>query len=265
MKLEVLISCMNQNDFSIIERSKVTTDALIINQTSANSYEELKMNDHKVRMISTTERGLSKSRNTAVENSKGDICLICDDDEIFDSNYEKLIIDAYRKIPDADIIAFKMKNYPSKLPNKIMKIRYLNSLRLSSWQISFRRESILKNNIKFDLNLGAGTGNGAGEENKFLIDCLKNNLRIYYVPIEIAMVAQEESTWFNGYTESYFIQRGSTTRYIMGLQMSVLYGIHFAITKRKIYRKEISTVKALKSILHGIIANPIGRGLELKL
>ena len=46
-------------------------------------------------MIYTTERGLSKSRNLAIANAKTDICLICDDDEIFVDNYEEIILNAY--------------------------------------------------------------------------------------------------------------------------------------------------------------------------
>ena len=32
MNLEVLISCMNQNDVSIVEKSRLTGDVLIVNQ-----------------------------------------------------------------------------------------------------------------------------------------------------------------------------------------------------------------------------------------
>ena len=34
MKLEVLISCMRQDDLSIIHRSNVSTDVLVINQVT---------------------------------------------------------------------------------------------------------------------------------------------------------------------------------------------------------------------------------------
>ena len=38
MKLEVLISCMRQDDLSIIRRSNVLTDVLVINQGDGEYY-----------------------------------------------------------------------------------------------------------------------------------------------------------------------------------------------------------------------------------
>ena len=80
MKLEILMSAMHQENFDIAYRSKVDSDLLIINQCDKDDYTEIEVNGHIWRMISTTERGLSKSRNMALKNAKGDICLLADDD-----------------------------------------------------------------------------------------------------------------------------------------------------------------------------------------
>ena len=82
MNLEVLLSCMYQEDMGIAVRARVQSDLLIINQCNKNGIDEVTDGVHHIRMISSTERGLSKSRNMALENACGDICLICDDDEI---------------------------------------------------------------------------------------------------------------------------------------------------------------------------------------
>lgn len=60
---------------------------------------------------------------------------------------------------------------------------------------------MLNSGVFFDEHLGAGTGNGGEEELKFLLDCQNAGLKIYYVPTEIASVAQTESTWFHGFDE----------------------------------------------------------------
>ena len=60
MKLEVLISCMRQDDLSIIRRSNVLTDVLVINQGDGEDTIEDTVGNHCFRMISTVERGLSK-------------------------------------------------------------------------------------------------------------------------------------------------------------------------------------------------------------
>ena len=39
----------------------------------------------------------------------------------------------------------------------------------------------------------------------------------------IADVAQTKSTWFKGYNEEFFVNRGNTTRYIMGYVPALVY------------------------------------------
>ena len=257
MKLEVLVSCMNQTDFSLAEKIGVKSDTLMVNQTDCCNYDELSKGGYKIRMLSTVERGLSKSRNMAIDNSMGDICLLCDDDELLENSYADTIINAFGRLPCADIIAFEVKNRKKKLPNKIIRIGYFRSLRISSSQIAYKRDSIKNNNLKFDINLGAGTDNGVGEENKFLHDCLRNKLKIYYYPVEIASVTQKKSTWFYGYNEKFFEDRGASTRYIYGLGMSIIYGLYYIAVKRKKYINDISTANAAIALFRGIILNRI--------
>ena len=189
MKLEILMSCMHQRDDMLIRVSRITGDVLVVNQCDEEAYTEFSTRDGLARIYSTKQRGLTKSRNMAVRNAKGDICLLCDDDEIFAKDYDKKIIKVYEQLPQADVVIFKMENRPSAFQNKIMRIRFPQTLHVSSWQISFRRENLLKANVFFDELLGAGTGNGAEEELKFLRDCERAGLQIYYVPTEIASVA----------------------------------------------------------------------------
>ena len=83
MTLEVLVSCMHQTNFDIVKNSCINTDVLIVNQCNVDDYLERNNNSGFVeRMICTRERGLSRSRNAAIEHARGDICLICDDDEV---------------------------------------------------------------------------------------------------------------------------------------------------------------------------------------
>lgn len=257
MHLEVLMSCMEQKDESIVRRSKITSDALVINQCSHNSVCEYFLENHNIRIINTTERGLSKSRNMAIAHAKGDICLLCDDDETFVENFDKKILRAFDMLPNADIIIFRVFNLPSRLKPYIYKLSYLQCLKVSSCQIAFRRTAIQKHNIKFDIFMGAGTGNGGGEENKFLLDCNRRGLNIYHVPIEIAFVAQEQSTWFKGYDKHFFYQRGIATRYMLGAPLAVAYAFFYVIKKHTMYKADISATAALIATLLGIKNNDI--------
>lgn len=257
MRLEVLISCMNQTDLSIVEKSQLTGDVLIINQAETDGYVEVNHDNQCVRMITTKARGLSNSRNLAIHLSKGDICLLCDDDEVFETDYESTVLKHFERLSEADIIAFDVTNKKTRLKSDIQRVRWLKSLRLSSVQLAFRRNRVIEKAILFDPNMGAGSGNGCGEENKFLWDCLKKGLRIYYVPQTIASLSSGESTWFSVYNETFFYQRGAATRYMMGAALAFLYGIYYLTAKHSAYKENISLICAASALFKGICDNPI--------
>jgi glycosyltransferase involved in cell wall biosynthesis len=260
--VEVLISCMHQTDMSLARLTNVSSAAVIVNQCDTNAYGEAGIEGHRVRMCSSTDRGLSRSRNQAIEMSAADICLLCDDDERLEDDYVARIVEAYEAHPDADVIAFRVR-YPSKQFWKTAKrVGRLDALKIFSCQITFKRQSIVDNAIAFNEQFGAGTRYPFGEDNIFLYDCLRAGLRIYYVPSLIAVVAQDTSTWFHGFTEEYFTHRGIITRYYMGVVPATLYACYFAAAKFPVYRKEISFFRALKKTLNGICRRKIDRPQE---
>ena len=63
---------------------------LIINQTTKDNLLESELTN--VRVINSFEKGLSKSRNLAIRNAMGDICLIADDDITYKKGFKKDII-----------------------------------------------------------------------------------------------------------------------------------------------------------------------------
>lgn len=258
LKLEILLSCMNLKDGEIVTRSGIESDTLIVNQCGENGYEEYRQGGFTVRIFSVNDKGLTKSRNFATQKSVGDICLLCDDDEIFYSGYKEGILKAYDEAPEADVIIFKMGNKPEKFGGRKKLLNFLDIMRVSSWQISFKRKSILDAGVKFDENMGAGSGNGAEEEFKFLSDCRKKGLKIYYVPFVIADVAQTDSTWFKGFDEDFFINRGNTTRYIMGATPAFLYAVYYSVMKGSSF-KGIGRLRAIKLMCSGICENRLNK------
>ena len=264
MKLEILMSCMHQTNDDLVHKSHLTGNVVVINQCDTEKYEEYNTKNGKTRMFFTKQRGLTKSRNMAIRNSNADVCLLCDDDETFVSGYESKILRAYEKLQDADVIIFKMVNRTPSFPDKVIRLKFPQTMKVSSWQISFKRKSIISKNIKFDELLGAGTGNGAEEELKFLLDCEKAGLNIYYVPVMIASVKQEESTWNDGFTENFFENRGATTRYILGAPVAIVYAIYYVIRKRPEYKKNISSKVAFKAVFRGIYKNKITKAEKNK-
>ena len=100
MTLVLLKACMLEKNTSIIQRSNVQSDVIVVNQYGHNSVEGLGFENQKGRkcyakFICTTERGLSRSRNMALRNAWGDIFLFCNDDELMEADYEVTIIGQY--------------------------------------------------------------------------------------------------------------------------------------------------------------------------
>lgn len=258
MTLEVLISCMHQKDASIIQKTNIQSNVLVINQCNENKIEEFDFKNKKgeichARMFYTKERGLSKSRNMALRYAQGDICLICDDDEELLDDYPDRIISSYSNNKNTDVLAFSLFWIVKKDFNKSVPIGYLRALKISSQQITFRREIIVRENILFDETLGSGTSIGFGEENKFLYDCLRHNMKLYYVPIKIGRILSNNSLWFKGFTNNYFFNRGRAMNKIMGVFFSFLYALEFAIAKYANYKDENSFWNAIRYQLKGIL------------
>lgn len=215
MKIEVLLSCMNQKDFSITEKMNLTTDILIVNQCDENKYEERVVNEKKQRMIYTTQRGLSQSRNELLNNMEGDIGILCDDDVIYEKDYEEKIKKAYMELEKADIIVFNTNTSRKNNENISKQIYLIKKIKESdkhkyftSTRITFRKERIRKRNIWFNLNFGAGSIYSSGEESLFLREARKKKLRVFEYPSTIANVFHENSTWFKGYNKKFFFDKG---------------------------------------------------------
>jgi glycosyltransferase involved in cell wall biosynthesis len=73
---------LNKND---LDKMNITSECIVINQCKENKFETYK----NFKIYSYNEIGISNSRNRALEHASGDILLFCDDDVIYDNDYEK--------------------------------------------------------------------------------------------------------------------------------------------------------------------------------
>ena len=259
MTLTVLISCMYQDDVSIISRSNVQTDVVVVNQCNCDKVDEFDfLNKYgrkcHAKFICTTERGLSKSRNMAIDNAWGDVCQICDDDEVLPDDYEDIILQAYRENKGVGVITFALNRLDTakSYPVARMSLGFKEILRTSSLQVTFLRNLLREAHIHFDEKMGSGTGNGGGEENRFLLDCRKAGFKMVYIPKVIATVNAGESKWFKGYTEKYFRDRGWSSRRNLGLVKGYLFVIYNWFHHRKIFTKDgVSFWGVLKNMTIG--------------
>lgn len=257
MKFQVLLSTMNRNEQNIkklMKKMNIKKDCLIINQVKKNSGHKVVELEENITMINSTERGLSKSRNLALKSSNAEICLLSDDDLEYIDDFENLIIKEFERNKDIDILIFEVdgKNKEfKKYKHKERNLNYITSMKVASVQIAFRRKSIIMNSLRFNELLGAGAKYSMGEENEFLFRCLEKGLKIRFIPSKIADLYIGESSWFNGYNEKYFIDRGASFA-AMSEKFAILLIVQFAIRKYKLYKyNEVSIKKALKYMILG--------------
>jgi len=252
--VEVLVSTMNQRNTDIAGKMNLSSNCLIINQSDFENKEISQEDNYTIKFFSYHERGLSRSRNRALDNASGDLCIFADDDLIYDSNYVEKIKTAYSSLPDADIIIFNVPSKNSKRPSNIRynttRLGFLDTMKVASYQISFRRRSIIKNNIRFNVLFGAGSRYYCGEENIFLYKCLNKKMVVYHYPTRIAEVEQNTSTWFNGYDKEYFISRGAIF-YEMSRRYYFFLIMQFALRKLGAYRCNTGFFNAIKLMIHG--------------
>lgn len=213
-KVEVLVACMHQSDDSLYREMNLQTDAVLANQCDTYAYEEYRQADgNLVRLVSTADRGVGKNRNKALMHACGEYLLCADQDMIYVDGYANIVEEAFAKCPKADIIVFELEYLnrftPARKKNKKFKRVHLwNCMRYGTARVAMRRNAIEKACLSFSPLYGGGAKYSSGEDSLFIRDALRKGLKMYASPLTIAQVKQEESSWFKGYTEKFFIDKG---------------------------------------------------------
>lgn len=253
--VEVLVSTMNRVDCGFLEDMFLQTPALVVNQNGSESEQTIWVGGHIARIVCSDAIGLSRSRNLALSHARGDICVLADDDVVYEPGYEETIRAAYRDYPDADIIAFQVERTGS-MRSKRFRGRpqwetYLSSMKISSVEITFRRASVLGSGLFFNVLLGAGAEFYVGEESVFLFDALRRGLKVLYVPEKIGAVCTDTSSWFSGYDDGYFRSLGAA--YLnMSRALWPLLALQYIVRKWGLYHTRSSAMRAMREMARGV-------------
>lgn len=255
MNLEVLVSTMNQEDYTLLEAMNIQTDTLFVNQCNNNKLEEFIYNGNKIRFLNMSDRGIGLSRNTALMHSTGDICLFADDDVVYVDGYEEIILNAFKENSHAHAIIFNVPSTNNQRPtaqiDRIRKLNYFNCLKYGAFCLAIKKDAIYNKNIYFSLLFGGGAKYSSGEDSLFISDCIKKGLKIYTNPSVIGIVNHAESTWFKGYTKKFFVDKGIFYR-TLSSRYAYFYCLYFAIRRYKMYENDISIYTAIKYMFEGI-------------
>jgi len=251
--LTVLLSAMGLSDTSLLRKLGISGSSIVINQASSEEREYFPEED--CLFITTRERGLSKSRNMAMREAamqRKELCIFCDNDVLYEKDYEEKILSAFDRNPDSDILVFFIERPERHKPvfKEERRLDRLHAMKIFSPEIAFRLSSVKRAGLKMDELFGAGAKYGMGEENIFLFDAVKAGLKTTYVPVRIAGTVENESSWFKGYTEEFFRNRGAGY-YRMSPFLWPFLCLQFALRKRGLYRDSMGFFGALRGMGKG--------------
>lgn len=240
-KVQVLVAAMNQRDHSLLDKMRIDSDVIVGNQCSSgvNLFEKFEYKGHEARYLNIDEKGVGLNRNNSLMRATGNICLFADDDMVYVKDYVIKVQEAFKKLPDADVIVF---NLIEKIPtryviHKVHSVTWFNYLRYGTARIAVKLDSVREKTIFFNQCFGGGTEHSHGEDNLFLTACLKNGLKIYAVPTELAELTEErKSTWNCGYDEKYFKDQGALYKAISNRWWKLLC-LQDAVRHSKRYNK----------------------------
>lgn len=245
-KLEVLVVTMN-NDASLIEKSNLNAPFVIANQSNHTDQQVL---DNGL-IVSTQTKGVGINRNIALMYSKADYVLFADDDAIFIDDLEKQIIEAFNNTPKADVLIFNINTIGGSINRrsntKVKRVKWYNSLNYGAARICINRQRLMEKNIWFSTLFGGGAKYSCGEDTIFLQDCLKKKLKVYTYPLTICSVDQTTSTWFTGYNEKYFYDKGVLLKMIF----PKMYRLFILYYSYKYKTKDMSAKQIRKYCLKG--------------
>lgn len=255
--LEVLVAAVQENDITLAERMNLSTEAVICNQCQEVSYREFERKGRLIRTLAFNERGVGRNRNNALMRADAEYVLFADEDIVYDDDYEESVLQAFREHPQADLLLFNVRAVESRRTyenRKVRRVRWYNYGRYPTYAVAARLSSLRRANVWFSLLFGGGAPYSNGEDSLFLHDCLKKGLKLLAVPVQIGHeVAREneESTWFHGYNEKFFYDRGVLYHYLYGPLQSVM-ALRFLLVHQKSMCQKIPLRRALRIMKKGM-------------
>ena len=254
MKVQVLASVMNETMEHIVNHMQLDSDAVIINQCDRLQAEEMEHNGHIVRFFSFSDRGVGRSRNEAIMRADGDICLFSDADVIYEQGYAEKIIAEFERNPKADMILFNITVEESRRTyhiTKRKKVHWYNCGRYGAVSFAVRRNSLLRSGVTFSLLFGGGAKYSNGEDSLFLKEFMSTGYRVYTAPVTIGREEAGDSTWFAGYNEKFFTDRGVLYHYLYG-SMAKVMSLRFLLAHKGIFLDEVTVKQAYVWMKQGI-------------
>ncbi len=253
MSLELLVSCVGQDVRKLPEQMKIDCDAILVNQGADYAYEEFDHAGHRVRAFSMQEKGVGLSRNHALLRAEADLCLFGDEDIVYEKDYPEAVEREFAAHPEADMLLFNVKVNEERRTywtDSFHRVRWYNCGRYPAYSFALRTERMHEKNLTYHLWFGGGARYSNGEDSLFIRDCLKAGLKVYAVPVTIGEEIPRPSTWFHGYDDKFFYDRGVLYRYLYGCLAPVM-AFRFLHKNRSVMCADYPFAKAKEQMRKG--------------
>ena len=253
--LEVLVSSLEKDPYTLANGMNLECDAVIVNQGNKDGCYEFRTDRaFSIKLLESSERGVGKSRNHALDLADSKIVLFSDDDIVYAKGYAEKVLTAFSENKDADVIMFNVnvrEERKTYFINRTIKVHKWSVGRYPAYAAAAKLESIRSSGLRFSTLFGGGAKYSNGEDSLFFMDCLRAGLVIKAVPVLIGTEKPHESTWFHGFNEKFFRDRGVLYHFLYG-KTAVLWALRFVIAKKKSYGKDIKPSSAFKLMKEGI-------------
>lgn len=254
MWLQILIAALNQNTTTLASRMGLECDAIVINQCNETAESMYHYNSYQIKCYHRESRGVGLSRNEAMEHAEAPLILFSDEDIVYRPGYAQEVIDCFARNPQADLILFNVVQSEGRQTYRNTdngRVRWYNYGRYPAYAIAARREKLAEAKVKFSLQFGGGAEYANGEDSLFLRDCLKAGLKLYR---SVEMIGEErarESTWFEGYTDKFFHDRGVLYAYLYG-KMAWPFALRWLTKNRETFCAEKPYAECKRLLKEGI-------------
>lgn len=254
MQLEMLISSVNHKPEDLLAKMKTECDVVLINQCDKDLEQTLEWEKHRIRVLHCNERGVGKSRNKAISKATGDILLFSDEDIRYRSGYVKDVLNEFEKHPEAELLLFNVIVCPERKTywnEGYSRVKWFNCGRYPAYSIAIKKEALVRSGVKYSELFGGGAKYSNGEDSLFLKQCADAGIRMYATEVTIGEEESRESTWFKGYTEKFFFDRGVLFSFLYG-KTAWIWALRFVLTKKEMFRGDIKRRQAYCLIRSGI-------------
>lgn len=254
MTVQLLVAALNQQPKELAEQMNIDSDAIIINQCDTFAFEEWEHRGHRIQVYLLPERGVGLSRNTALMRANHTISVFSDDDLIYESDYAKKIASEFQRNPQADMIVFQIRvgeDRQTYTNTERKRVHWYNCGRYGAAGFAVRTDKLHQSGITFSLLFGGGAKYSNGEDSLFIKEWIQKGYSVFTSPVVIAEEKRETSTWFKGYHEKFFKDRGVLYHFLYG-RLAKLMALRFLLAHKEKICREVPISQAYQWMKQGL-------------